>query len=495
MSSSSACPPPQLSQCSPFPAVGAGPEMSGNTHQDGEGNHAQFNTDKSGTRSEIREEPAYDSDPEEARPIPVQRKREGSIWSCGLAAVSPLFASSDKNHKKFDASTLPLLPFHNNHARLHRRWLRKTTRSCCVFYLVAGLLAMLGLIQFFTLACGFVVSFFPDEIDRATAHWRESQDLSPPDITHWPTDISRDIVPVQCHSHNDYWRRVPLYSALEAGCVGIEADVWLFDEELYVGHSKASLTPSRTLRSMYIEPLMRILRRQNPITRFNPFHDEPLNGVFDTNPLQTLILLIDFKTDGEETWDYVVEQLGPLRESGYLTYYNGTDIVNGPITVVGTGNTPFNRVAENATYRDIFFDAPLDRLVDKVDRIDTPATVQARSGNSGQGLSGISNGDIEPDTFDTTNSYYASVSFKKAVGIPWMLHLTDRQVQTIRSQIRAAHRQGLKVRYWGTPDWPRSLRNHVWRVLAQEGVDMLNVDDLESATRKDWAPRLSDWWH
>ncbi|KAL2819121.1 PLC-like phosphodiesterase [Aspergillus granulosus] len=470
--------------------------MSGNPYQDIEGNHAQRTADKSDSRSDIHEEPASDSDPEEAYLISQQRQRQGSVWSRSLAVVSPFFASSDKNRKKFDSSTFPLLPFHTTHARLHRPWLRKTTRSCCVLYCVVGFLAMLGVIQFFTLACGFIVSFFPDEIDRATAHWRQSQELSPSDVTHWPTDISRDIIPIQCHSHNDYWRRVPLYSALEAGCVGVEADVWLFDDELYVGHSRSSLTPSRTLRSMYIDPLMRIIERQNPITHYNPVLDEPRNGVFDTNPSQSLIFLIDFKTSGEETWDYVVAQLTPLRESGYLTYYNGTDIINGPITVVGTGNTPFNRVTENSKYRDIFFDAPLDRLVDKVDRIEPPAArVEARADNSGQGLSGIADGDIEPDTFDTTNSYYASVSFKKAVGIPWMLHLTDRQVQTIRSQVRAAHRRGLKVRYWGTPDWPRSLRNHVWRVLAQEGVDMLNVDDLESATRKDWAPRLSDWWH
>jgi hypothetical protein len=144
MSFSSASPPPQLSQSLLFPAAAAGPEMSDNTYQNTKGNHAQENADKSGTRSELREEPAYDSDPEEARPISGQRQRRGSIWSRGLAAVSPLlFASSDKNHKKFDASTFPLLPFHNKHARLHRRWLRKTTRSRCIFYFVVGLLAML----------------------------------------------------------------------------------------------------------------------------------------------------------------------------------------------------------------------------------------------------------------------------------------------------------------------------------------------------------------
>ena len=287
---------------------------------------------------------------------------------------------------------------------------------------------------------------------------------------------------------------MPLYSALEAGCTGVEADVWLFDDDLFVGHTRSALTPSRTLRNMYIDPLLSILRRQNPITHFHPDIDQPRNGIFDTDPSQTLILLIDFKTEGEETWDYVYAQLTPLRESGYLTYYNGSDVINGPITVVGTGNAPFNKIAASTTYRDIFFDAPLDQGVENVDRIETQERLEERADNAGVGLLGDSNGDIEPDIFNTTNSYYASVSFKKAVGISWMLRLTDRQVQTIRSQIRAAHRQGLKVRYWGTPSWPRSLRNHVWRVLAREGVDLLNVDDLVSATKKEWTPSIFDWW-
>ncbi|KAL2862759.1 uncharacterized protein BJX67DRAFT_291333 [Aspergillus lucknowensis] len=469
-------------------------QPSGSAYQDNEGSHPQRPGDKAGTRSEVREDPVYDSDLEEARPLSRQRQRQASVWARGRAAASGLFASPHGNYKDSDAS-FPLLPFHSKHSRLHRRWLRKSTRSYCFLYCVVGFLAMLGIIQSVTLVCGFVVSFFPDQIDLATDHWRRPPALTPLDNTHWPTDISRDIIPVGCHSHNDYWRRVPLYSALEAGCVGVEADVWLFDEELYVGHTVASLARQRTLRNMYIDPLMRILGRQNPITHFHPTRDQPRNGVFDTNPSQPLIFLIDFKTDGEETWDYVYSQLAPLRESGYLTYYNGTDIVNGPITVVGTGNAPFNRVAANKSYRDIFFDAPLDQLVDMVDRIENPGRLEDRADNAGQGLSGIPDATIESDTFDTSNSYYASASFKKAVGTPWMFHLTERQVQTIRSQIRAAHRQGLKVRYWGTPDWPRSLRNHIWRILAQEGVDMLNVDDLESATRKDWTPKLSDWWH
>lgn len=76
----------------------------------------------------------------------------------------------------------------------------------------------------------------------------------------------------------------------------------LFDDELYVGHKTSSLTPERTLRNMYINPLLKILERQNPQTRLHPYMNFPRNGVFDTDPSRTLVLLIDFKTDCTATW-------------------------------------------------------------------------------------------------------------------------------------------------------------------------------------------------
>ncbi|KAJ5952687.1 uncharacterized protein N7479_011100 [Penicillium vulpinum] len=355
---------------------------------------------------------------------------------------------------------------------------------------------MLGIIQFISIACGIILSFFPDEYDRAVHNWLESADsASAADKTRWPTDISRDIVAIGCHSHNDYWRRVPLYSALQAGCIGVEADVWLFDDELYVGHTKSSLTERLTLKSMYIDPLVNILERQNPTTKFHPGGNSPAHGVFDTDPAQTLILLIDFKTTGPTTWDAVMKHLAPLRDRGYLTHFNGDKVIHGPITIVGTGNTPFNLVTANTTYRDIFFDAPLDKLVD-VDQPDNsprPEEVLTLRTDLGQGQSGMPD-IITASTFNTSNSFYASVSFKSTIGHPWPFHFTKTQMDRIRSQVRVAHQHGLKVRYWALPSWPRSLRNHVWRVLAQEGVDILNVDDLVSAAKGDWNTKVFDWW-
>ena len=126
----------------------------------------------------------------------------------------------------------------------------------------------------------------------------------------YPTSFTQGIIPKYIHSHNDYWRDVPFYSALSMGAVSIEADVWLYNDTLYVGHEQGALTPERTFQSLYIDPILDTLRRQNPNSSFltAPTH----NGVFDTNGQQTLYLFVDVKTGGSETWPYVVRALEPL---------------------------------------------------------------------------------------------------------------------------------------------------------------------------------------
>ncbi|KAF9869460.1 hypothetical protein CkaCkLH20_13057 [Colletotrichum karsti] len=258
------------------------------------------------------------------------------------------------------------------------------------------------------------------------------------------------IVPIPCHSHNDYWRRRPVYSAFDVGCIGIEADVWLYGTELFVGHDRWSLREKNTFSSLYVSPLVRLLEERN--SGFGNTTDRP-RGIYDANPDQTVILLVDLKTKGTETWPQVVRQLEPLRERGWLSTVIDGKVNYGPVTVVGTGNTPFGMVVQNTTYRDYFFDAPLTEL--------------------------------DTQDFNPTNSYYTSVSFKKAVGIVWFGELNNDQMGKLREQIKEAHARGLKVRYWDLPAWPISIRNHIWDVLIREGVDILNVDDLKGA-RKQW---------
>ncbi|KAI9827340.1 MAG: hypothetical protein M1819_006982 [Sarea resinae] len=227
--------------------------------------------------------------------------------------------------------------------------------------LMIAVLIVLGIVQLFSLLLTLSALIYPDHPPRMLKAWRKSSHRKSEALNHWPTDLTRDIQPIPCHSHNDYWRPVPLYSAISAGCTGIEADVWAFDDELFVGHNTVSLTRDRTLRALYIDPLVEILDRQNSPTEFSNTNTTKY-GIFDTKPEQTVVLLIDFKNSGEAVWPLVKAQLEPLRSRHYLTYFNGTKVIEGPITVVGTGNAPFDLMTADPNYRDVFFDAPLDQF-------------------------------------------------------------------------------------------------------------------------------------
>ncbi|KAF1986485.1 hypothetical protein K402DRAFT_404219 [Aulographum hederae CBS 113979] len=307
----------------------------------------------------------------------------------------------------------------------------------------------------------------------------------------YPTDFTRDIQPIPCHSHNDYWRRIPLLEAIHYGCTGVEADVWLFDGDLFVGHNTASLSSNRTFRSMYVDPLVQILDRQNPKTDFaTPDALHPA-GVFDTDADQTLVLLVDFKNSGADIFPVVEAQIAALREKNYLTYFNGEETISGPITVVATGNAPFNLITANSTYRDIFFDAPLDSMYEAP--VNSPPSNSKRSSSllslfrrdpsPGQGHTGL---DRDSEPFSPANSYYASTNFRASIGYLWRGYLSAAQMQKLRGQIQGAKKLGLHSRYWGAPEWPRRTRETVWRVLVEEGVGYLNVDDLKGVARGGW---------
>ncbi|KAJ5692025.1 hypothetical protein N7462_001448 [Penicillium macrosclerotiorum] len=329
-------------------------------------------------------------------------------------------------------------------------------------------------------ALGFItlISFAWDSLVSFLAESRETGIFpgQPPSLfSDW---LTQGVIPVACHSHNDYWRRVPLFSALAAGCISVEADIWLDGDDLRVGHTLRTVLPGQTLRTLYLNPLLDILERHNQpptltttiTTSSNstsqsfissPSPNLDLIGVFATNTSQSLTLLIDFKASPDLLWPILIKQLQPLREKGYLTHFNGFSIIQRPLTIVVTGAAPFPRIRDAYTYRDIFYDAPLDDLA-----TDSP--------------------------YNASNSYYASVDFHRAIGALPLGRLSQDQLAKVRGQIDAAHAHGLKVRYWGTPKWPVGLRNYVWKMLVREGVDVLNVDDLHSATRGDWKER--GWW-
>jgi hypothetical protein len=196
---------------------------------------------------------------------------------------------------------------------------------------------------------------------------------------------------------------------------------------------------------LYIQPILDTLHRQNPVTTFQPTPTK--HGVYDAASDQTLYLFVDLKTSGPDTWPYVLKALEPLHSGGWLTIYNGTGLVPAPVTVIGTGNTPLDLV-QSAVPRFAFYDAPLPLLST------TASSITAFDSPIASTDFAVQFGDVRNKTFN------------------------DTQLATLRSQVKAAHEKGIKVRYWDQPGWPIGTRNAVWRTLWDEGVDLLNVDDL-----------------
>lgn len=293
------------------------------------------------------------------------------------------------------------------------------------------------------------------------------------------------VYPIACHSHNDYWRPQPLATALLNGCISVETDVWLRNGEVMVGHSQARLHMNRTLSSMYIEPLIQLLHREPPEDEDSLSASIARPGIFDSDPEQTLTLVIDFKHDEPGLWQYVHAALDPLRRKGYLTHFNGSDVVPRPITIVMSGDAPFSEVAAQGPERDMFYDAPLQFL--------SPANPQTHNlpphDTPAEATRPASRLPVNAAVYSSANSYYASGNFKEIVGHVWHSKLSDDQLRLIREHIDGAHARGLRVRYWGVPSWPLGIRNYLWRVLVREGVDVLSVDNVKAVAHDNWGPR------
>lgn len=227
-------------------------------------------------------------------------------------------------------------------------------------------------------------------------------------LSPFPLNFTSDVRPLPCHSHNDYTRDVPLYNALNAGCMSVEADVWLHGNTLRVSHTDPG-NSGPTIQDLYIDPLTALLDAQNS-------KNGRLKGVYPKNSTQSLVLLIDFKGDGDSTWDAVFLALQPLRDAGYLSHWDGSGFVSAPITVVTTGNAPLSKASNNSANpsHDMFMDSRVDESL---------------------------------DGFYTNNTYYSSADFESAITSSGSAPLSSENQQKLAAQLNAAHAAGFLVRY------------------------------------------------
>lgn len=230
-----------------------------------------------------------------------------------------------------------------------------------------------------------------------------------------------DALP-QAHAHNDYRHSRPLLDALQQGFCSVEADIYLVDGELLVGHDPWELKPERTLESLYLKPLLKRVRANGGFV-----HEE---GV----PFQ---LLIDFKSHGVSTYNALQRTLGDYRQM--LTEVRGKQVVKRAVTVVISGNRPIEHISQQS-----------ERL----------AAIDGRLGD----LESQVPSHLMPLISDRWTSHF---QWRGEGEFP-----ASEQAK-LREIARKTHAAGRQLRFWATPDV-----QSVWRVLHDAGVDYINTDDL-----------------
>ena len=101
------------------------------------------------------------------------------------------------------------------------------------------------------------------------------------------------------HSHNDYESLHPFITAYDEQYGSIEADIFLWNDSLLVGHTVYDLKLKRTLESLYLEPLQKHIKENN----LYPYKDSSVS----------LQLLIDIKTAAVPTINQLLKVVNRLH--------------------------------------------------------------------------------------------------------------------------------------------------------------------------------------
>ncbi len=218
------------------------------------------------------------------------------------------------------------------------------------------------------------------------------------------------------HAHNDYHHKRPLLDALEQGFDSVEADVFLRDGKLLVGHFAFELKPERTLDSLYLAPLAKLHRE---------------------GKLKPMWLMIDIKTnDGVAAAKSIEAELVRYPELFQRVGEPGTK----PVKVLLSGNSPRDWVLGQ------------EKSLLRIDGREPDLGVTGKT----EGIPWVS----EPWT-----KHFA---WKGKGAMP-----EDQKTKLVGMAKKAAS-AGQQLRFWGAPDVPEC-----WKIQLECGVQRIGTDKLK----------------
>ncbi len=236
------------------------------------------------------------------------------------------------------------------------------------------------------------------------------------------------VVPLRhAHAHNDYEHKRPLLDALAHGFCSVEADVFLVDGALLVGHERKDLRPGRTLEKLYLDPLRARVKANG-------------GRVYPGGP--TVFLLIDVKTAAKPTFAALDKVLA--RYDDLLSVTRDGKFEPKAVTVVVSGNCDRAAIAAQKVRRAAIDGRPPD--------LDSAAPA---------------------DLIPWVSARWGSLFRWKGEG-----PMPEAERAKLREFVGKAHRHGRLVRFWATAESPA-----VWRELLDAGVDLINTDRLAELQR------------
>ncbi|WVQ77539.1 hypothetical protein IAR50_007226 [Cryptococcus sp. DSM 104548] len=309
----------------------------------------------------------------------------------------------------------------------------------------------------------------------------ERLSVSPPlgeDIANG-TFSTKGIKKIWACSHNDEMQgRDALSLALSLGYGWVEVDTHLaaipskhhpdnVTWTLLAGHDLKDLDPRKSLKALYLDPLLAILDKNNE--GWKKDDGKEWSGLYEDDPREEIVLMIDMKSDGDETWPHLQRALQPFLDKGYLTTYNTSSeaFSRGPLTIVGTGNTPLHQVYY-APLRYIFFDAP---LVDLHKPHQLPATPAGPAATI----------DWTPSLSPIASSKFPLQYYLAAPPSPFPAY--NPFMCNLQLTAAVAHEKGIQSRWWGVLHKPGWARRRMWEVVWQSGVGVVNADELQELER------------
>ncbi len=234
---------------------------------------------------------------------------------------------------------------------------------------------------------------------------------------------------IPAHSHNDYEQVNPLVDAIEYKFRSIEVDVFFVGDSLFLAHDFSQIKGGITLRKLYLNPLKEIILKNNGYVYMERTE---------------LILLVDIKSDGLETYKVLHQILESYK--GMFTSYNQNIKIPGPITVIVSGNRPFEYMQKQVVRY-----AGYDGRISDLD-------------------SGIASS-LMPLVSDNWQHHF------KWNGNGEMPVAEKDKLKLI---VQKAHKNGYILRFWATPDKPGIERDAVWNKLKKVGVDLIGSDDSKA---------------